>query len=261
MSQQTERQPVRIDPMRGYDETTYGERWGPLYDDLYPNVENSVIDLLARHAGNPPRALELAVGTGRIALPLRARGVHVTGIDASEEMVAKLRAKPGGEDLPVVMGDFADVEIDETFPLVYLTFNTIFGLVSQERQIECFRNVADHLEPGGHFVLDCFVPDVRRFDQHNTRLGVSSIDSVDEHTYEMTVYHPVEQRLETHVVKRLANGETIVLPVEIRFAWPSELDLMARLAGLELEDRFGWYDLRPFNERSSSHMSMYRKSE
>jgi len=247
--------------MRGYDETTYGKLWGQFYDDLYGDVEDSVIDLLARHAGTPPRALELAIGTGRIAVPLRERGVEVTGIDASENMVAKMRAKAGGESIPVVMGDFADVNVDGTYPLVYLTFNTIFALVTQEAQIECFRNVADHLEPGGRFIIDCFVPDIRRFDQHNSRLGVSSIDSVVEHTYEMTIYHPVEQRLDTHVVKRLANGETVVLPVEIRFAWPSELDLMARLAGLELEDRFGWYDLRPFNERSSSHMSIYRKPE
>lgn len=247
--------------MRGYDEATYGKLWGPFYDDLYGDVEDSVIDLLARHAGTPPRALELAIGTGRIAVPLRERGVEIVGIDASEEMVAKLREKPGGGTIPVVMGDFADVEVDDTFPLAYLAFNTIFALLTQERQIECFGNVAEHLEPGGRFIIDCFVPDLKRFDHHNTRLGVSSIDSVTEHTYEMTIYHPVEQRLDTHVVKRLDSGETVVLPVEVRFAWPSELDLMARLAGLELEDRFGWYDLRPFNERSSSHMSIYRKPE
>ncbi len=247
--------------MRGYDETTYGRLWAPYYDDLYSDVEDSVIDLLARHAGDPPRALELAIGSGRIAVPLRARGVEVAGIDASEEMVAKLRAKAGGEAIPVVMDDFAEVNIDDTFPLVYLAFNTIFGLLTQERQIECFRNVADHLEPGGRFIIDSFVPDIRRFDQHNTRLGVSSIDSISEHTYEMSVYHPVEQRVDTHVVKKLPDGETAVLPIQIRFAWPSELDLMARLAGMDLEDRFGWYDLRPFNERSSSHMSIYRKPE
>jgi SAM-dependent methyltransferase len=245
--------------MDGYDEKTYGQRWSHFYDGLYSDVEDSVIDLLARHAGNPPRALELAIGSGRIAVPLHSRGVEIVGIDASEEMVALLRAKPGGEGIAVSIGDFADVDVDDTFPLIYLTFNTIFGLLTQERQVECFRNVAHHLEPGGFFILDAFVPDVRRFDQYNTRMAVSSIDSVDEHTYEMTVYDPVEQRLSSHLVKRLADGETVVLPVEVRFAWPSELDLMARLAGLELEDRFGWYDLRPFNERSTSHMSIYRK--
>jgi SAM-dependent methyltransferase len=247
--------------MKGYDERTYGQRWAPHYDDIYNDVEDSVVDLLARHAGEPPRTLELAIGTGRIAIPLRDKGVEVTGIDSSEEMLAKLRAKPGGEGITTSVGDFADVDVEGAFPLIYLAFNTLFGLLTQERQVECFQNVADHLEPGGRFVIDCFVPDVKRFDQYNSRIGVSSIDSLDEHTLEMTIYEPVTQLLSSHHVKRLANGETVVLPVEIRFAWPSEIDLMARLAGLELEDRFGWYDLRPFTERSTSHMSIYRKPD
>ncbi|MGD2044563.1 MAG: class I SAM-dependent methyltransferase [Acidimicrobiia bacterium] len=245
--------------MDGYDERTYGQRWAPHYDRLYPDVEESVIDLLARHAGEPPRALELAIGTGRIAVPLQERGVEVTGIDSSEDMIAQLRAKPGGGTIEVSVGNFGDVDVDGVFPLVYLAFNTIFGLLTQEEQVACFRNVAAHLEPGGRFIIDCFVPDVRRFDEHNTRMGVSSIKSVDEHAYEMTIYDPVRQRLSTHYVRRMPDGDSLVLPVEIRFAWPSELDLMARLAGLELEDRFGWYDLRPFNERSTSHMSIYVK--
>lgn len=245
--------------MKGYDEKTYGERWSPFYDEMFDQVDETMVDLLARHAGEPPRALELAIGTGRVALPLRRRGVEVSGIDISEDMVERMRAKPGGEAIPVTMGDFADVGVDDTFPLIYLSFNTIFGLLTQERQIECFQNVADHLEPDGRFIIDCFVPDVKRFDHHNTRMAVSSIDSVDEHTYEMTIYDPVDQRISTQVVRRMANGENVVLPIEIRFCWPSELDLMGRLAGLELEDRFGWYDLRPFTERSTSHMSIYRK--
>jgi SAM-dependent methyltransferase len=245
--------------MDGYDATTYGRKWGPYYDEIFSEVDDSMIDLLARHAGDPPRALELAIGTGRVAIPLRDRGVEVVGIDASEEMVAHLRAKPGGDAIPVTMGDLGDVGVDGAFPLVYLVFNTIFGLLTQERQVECFQNVADHLEPGGCFIIDCFVPDVKRFDSYNTRLGVSSIRSTEEHAYEMTIYDPVTQRLSTHVVRRRADGETVVLPVEVRFAWPAELDLMGRLAGLELEDRFGWYDLRPFTEQSKSHMSIYRK--
>jgi SAM-dependent methyltransferase len=247
--------------MEGYDATTYGRVWGPYYDDIYTEVEDVLIDLLARHAGDPPRALELAIGTGRIALPLREKGVEVVGIDASEEMIARMRSKPGGEAITVTTGDFGDVDVEDEFPLIYLAFNTIFGLLTQERQIECFQNVADHLEPGGCFIIDCFVPDVKRFDQYNTRMGVSSIESVDEHMFEMTIYEPVTQRLATHVVRRNADGTSVVLPVEVRFAWPSELDLMARLAGLELEDRFGWYDLRPFTEQSKSHMSIYRKPE
>jgi SAM-dependent methyltransferase len=245
--------------MEGYDEHTYGRVWAPYYDDIFSVVEDSVIDLLERHAGSPPRALELAVGTGRIAIPLAQRGVEVAGIDVSEEMVARLRAKPGGEAIRVTMGDFADVDVDDTFPLIYLPFNTLFALPTQQRQIECFQKVADHLIDGGRFVIDCFVPDLTRFDRYNTHLGVSSISTPEEHRYELSIHDPVNQRVTSHMVKRNADGSTVVLPVEVRYAWPSELDLMARLAGLVLEDRFGWYDLRPFNEGSTSHMSIYVK--
>lgn len=245
--------------MEGYDERTYGRTWAPYYDEIFSTVDESMIDLLERHAGTPPRALELAIGTGRLALPLADRGVAVTGVDISDEMVARLRAKPGGEEIPVTEGDFADVPVDGEFPLIYLAFNTLFALPSQGRQVECFENVASHLESGGRFIIDCFVPDVTRFDSYNTRLGVSSITSPEEHRYELSIHDPVHQRTSSHMVKRNADGSTVVLPVEVRYAWPSELDLMARLAGLELEDRFGWYDLRPFNERSTSHMSIYVK--
>lgn len=246
--------------MKGYDETTYGRAWAPHYDEIFSTVDDSVIDLLLRHAGTPPRALELAIGTGRIAIPLTERGVEVTGIDVSEEMVARMRAKSGGEDIPVTFGDFADLTVDGQFPLIYLAFNTLFALLSQERQIECFSNVAEHLEPGGRFIIDCFFPDLTRFDKYNTRIGVSSMTGVEEHRLELSIHDPIRQRISSQMVKRSADGTTTVLPVEVRYAWPSELDLMARLAGLELEDRFGWYDLRPFNEQSTSHMSIYVKS-
>lgn len=246
--------------MEGYDKRTYGSLWARFYDTTYSKADDSQVDLLARHAGDPPRALELAIGSGRLAIPLSDRGVDVSGIDISEEMVANLQSRPGGEDIPVTMGDFADVDVEDSFPLIFLAFNTLFALLTQQRQVECFQNVADRLEPGGRFIIDCFVPDVKRFDSYNTRMAVSSIGSVDEHIYEMAVYDPVNQRISSHTVRRNSDGETVVLPVEIRFAWPSEIDLMAQLAGLELEDRFGWYDLRPFTERSTSHMSIYRKS-
>ena len=245
--------------MDGYDSQTYGELWAPYYDDVYPDVEPSVIDLLARHAGSPPRALELAIGTGRIALPLIERGVEVVGIDSSPAMVAKLRAKEGGQEADVIMGDFGEVNVDGTFPLIYLAFNTIFGLLTLDRQVACFANVADHLEPGGRFIIDAFVPDVKRYDQHNTRMAVSSISSPTEHVVEMGILDPVNQVITNHVIRRKTDGTEVVLPVMIRYAYPAELDLMARLAGLVLEDRFGWYDLRAFNAGSTSHMSIYRK--
>jgi len=246
--------------MSRYDAETYGELWAPFYDDIYGGVEPSTIDLLAGLAGSPPRALELAIGTGRLALPLAERGVNVAGIDISEDMVKKLRAKPGGENIEVHIGDIGDVAVDGTYPLIYLAFNTLFVLTSQERQIECFANVADHLEPGGRFVLDAFVPDMFRWDENNTRMEVSSISSNEEHAYEMSIHYPAEQRSESHLVRRLASGESVILPVTVRYVWPSEMDLMARLAGLELENRWNWYDRRPFDDHSQQHVSVYRKS-
>lgn len=245
--------------MSRYDAETYGTQWAPFYDDIYVGVEPSTIDLLTGLAGSPPRALELAIGTGRIALPLAESGVTVTGIDISEEMVKKMRAKPGGGDIEVHIGDIGDVDVDSTYPLIYLAFNTLFVLTSQERQVECFANVAEHLEPGGRFVLDAFVPDTLRWDEDNTRIGVSSISSNEEHAYEMSIHHPAEQRSESHLVRRLASGESVILPVTVRYVWPSEMDLMARLAGLELENRWNWYDRRPFDDHSGQHVSVYRK--
>ena len=246
--------------MSEYDISTYGEFWAPYYDDIF-NEADFEVGLLAELAGDPPRALELAVGTGRLALPLAEAGVTVTGIDISNEMVSKLRAKPGGDGIEVIMGDFADVEVKGTFPLVYLAFNTLFALTSQSRQVECFRNASAALEPGGRFVLDNFVPDLRRFDHNNTRMGVSSISSNEAHAYELSIHDPMTQQVVAHQVRRLEDGSTVVLPVTVRYAWPSELDLMARLAGLYLEDRWGWYDRRPFTEKSGQHVSVYRRLE
>lgn len=240
-------------------DNSYGEIWAPYYDDIFPDVDHSAIDLLEGFSRPSMRALELAIGTGRVALPLAARGVSVTGIDNSERMLDVLRAKPGGEGITVVTGDLAEVDVAGEWPLIYLPFNTLFILTTQQRQVECFQNVAAHLESGGRFVLDTFVPDMKRWDEQNTRMGVSSISSDTVHAYEMTIHHPIEQKNVSHMVRRLESGESVVLPVTIRYVWPSEMDLMARLAGLVLEDRWGWYDRRPFNDRSGQHVSVYRK--
>lgn len=247
--------------MSEYDIGTYGDAWAPFYDDIFSEVEESVIRLLKEYAGGRPRALELAIGTGRIAIPLALAGVKVTGIDISEEMVSRMRAKPGGEGIGVIMGDFADVAVSETYPLVYLAFNTLFALLDQNRQVQCFENVSQGLEPGGRFVLDTFMPDLRRYDHHNTRIGVSSISSNKAHAYELALHEPLNQKVISHQVRRMEDGSTVILPVTVRYAWPSEMDLMARLAGLDLENRWGWYDRRPFTEKSGQHVSVYRKPE
>lgn len=244
--------------MSEYDIETYGSKWAPYYDHVFANVDSEVAFLLPL-AGSPPRALELAIGSGRVALPLSEAGVEITGIDISDDMISLLRAKPGGDGIEVIKGDFADVEVVGEFPLVYLPFNTLFALTTQERQIECFVNTSRVLEPGGRFVLDTFVPDVKRFDRYGAYMNVSSISSAEAHAYELSIHDPVEQTVVSHQVRRLDDGTTVVLPVEIRYAWPAEMDLMARLAGLELEERWGWYDKRRFTEQSGQHVSVYRK--
>lgn len=246
------------DGLDDYTPESYGTAWAAYYDDIFAESADAV-DLLEELAGQPPRALELAIGTGRVGLPLAGRGVRVHGIEISEAMVEKLKAKRGAESIDVTVGDFADVGVNGSFPLIYLPFNTLFALLDQERQVECFQNVAQHLETEGRFVLDCFVPDIRRYDEHNTRMAVSSINSTREHAYELSIHHPLTQRVTSHQVRRQADGHTLVLPVKVRYAWPSELDLMGRLAGLELEHRWGWYDRRPFTEASGQHVSVYRK--
>ena len=243
--------------MEGYDASTYGDRIAGIYDELYQelfDVEGTV-DYLAELANGGP-ALELAIGTGRIALPLRERGVEVHGVDISEAMVEQLRAKPGGADIPVTMGNFADVPVYGEYPLVYLIFNTLFALTNQEEQVNCFANVAEHLTPGGVFVIECFWPDIARFDRHQ-RIGVDRITR-DTVSLETTRHDPVNQRSESlHVVMKESGIE--MYPVVVRYAYPAELDLMARLAGLRLRDRFGSWRREPFTSDSHGHVSVYEK--
>ena len=244
--------------MKDYEAATYGDRIARVYDDLYDelfDVDASVALLAELAAGRP--ALELAIGTGRIALPLKRAGVEITGIDVSEGMVAKLRAKPGGDEIEVVMGDFAEVEVEGDFGLVFVVFNTFFNLASQQDQVRCFANVADHLGDEGLFLLEAFVPDITRFNQHQYS-GVDSV-SVDEVIMEASRHDPVRQRVDSqHIVMR-AGKPVELYPVSIRYAYPSELDLMARLAGLRLRDRWGGWQREPFTSESKFHVSLYSR--
>ncbi len=198
--------------------------------------------------------LELAIGTGRLALPLAERGLEVHGIDASERMVAKLREKPGGDRIPVTMGDFADVGVEGRYALIFIGFNTFFALQSQDEQVRCFANVAAHLDDGGVFVVEGFVPDLARFDrgQRTNTTGVEARRLL----IDASQHDPVEQRVVSqHVV--ITEEETKLYPVSIRYAFPSELDLMARLAGLELQNRWGGWRREPFTGDSPRHVSVY----
>jgi SAM-dependent methyltransferase len=237
---------------------TYGDRIAEVYDDLHAEQlgdPTPAVDALAELAGDRT-VLELGIGTGRIAIPLAERGVPIRGIDASEAMVARLRAKPGGETIPVTIGDFADVPVDDTFGLIFIVFNTLFALTSQADQVRCLRNVAAHLEPGGAFALEAFVPDLARFDR-GQRTGTSAISSDWVHV-EHSIHHPAEQRVDAlHVIHR--TGGTSLYPVEIRYAFPAELDLMAELAGLRPAHRWSGWDRASFDDESTGHVSVWTK--
>ena len=211
------------------------------------------MEFLASVAGAGP-ILELAIGTGRVALPLAERGFEVHGIDASTAMVQKLRGKPGGTSIPVAIGDFADVEVEGSFSLVYVVFNTFFALPSQEAQVRCFQNVAERLSAGGVFVIEAFVPDLSRFDR-DQRVSATSVEP-DRVQLEVSSHDLAAQRVESlHV--QIEEGSTRLFPVHIRYAWPSELDLMARLAGLELRERYADFNRQAFSAAADVHVSVY----
>jgi SAM-dependent methyltransferase len=239
-------------------EDHFGEHVAARYDDPADDMFQQaaiepVVEFLAGLAGDGA-ALELGIGTGRIALPLARRGVPVHGIDLSAAMVERLFAKPGGEHVEVTIGDFATTTVDRTFTVAYLVFNTIMNLTTQDEQVECFRNVAAHLEPGGCFVIEVGVPDLQRlphgetirpFTVTPTRLGF------DE-------YEVVSQGLVSHHYS-VVDGTLETVSVPFRYVWPSELDLMAQLAGMRLRERYGGWRREPFTADSRSHVSVWVK--
>ena len=242
--------------MEGFGPATFGALNAEDYDDLHdPGTTEAAVDLIARVAGKG-RILELAIGTGRIALPLVARGHDLSGIEGSPEMVAKLREKPGGETIPVVIGDMADVAIDGPFDHVFLVFNTLFNLTCQEAQVRCFQNVADRLAPGGSFLVETFVPDLSGIkDGQRTRTKRLTMNEV---WLEAATHDPVQQVIEFQRI-RISEAGVRLVPLPMRYAYPPEMDLMARLAGLELEDRWGGWQGEPFTDTSKMHVSVYRK--
>ncbi|HET8653608.1 MAG TPA: class I SAM-dependent methyltransferase [Gaiellaceae bacterium] len=234
---------------------SYGNRWADRYDQLFSEFDPSdAVDRLALLAGAGGRVLELGVGTGRIAVPLAARGLDVSGVDASEAMIARLREKPGGSRIRVTIGDFADVPVEGRFAVVFIAFNTFFALTTQEDQVRCFENAAKHLADDGVFALEVFVPDVTRFDR-GQRVGAIRVE-LDEVQLEATSFDAVAQRSISQRIFVNPRGLELA-PVVIRFAWPAELDLMARLAGLRLRERLGGWDGRPFTAESEHHISLY----
>ncbi len=240
-------------------EDHFGERVAERYDEssaemFDPTVVEPAVDFLAGLAGDGA-ALELGIGTGRIALPLARRGVRVHGIDLSTAMVAKLRAKPGAEEIGVTIGDFATTTVAGTFSVAYLVFNTIMNLTTQDEQVACFQNVAAHLEPGGCFVIEVGVPSLRRLPPGETihvfryespiRFGFDELDVA-------------RQGLVSHHY-RAVDGALEVESIPFRYVWPAELDLMARLAGMTLRERWSGWQREPFTSESTKHISVWEK--
>jgi len=239
--------------MNSYSHDTYGERVAGVYDEWFSDYDSHAIDLLAELAQGG-KALELGIGTGRFALPLSAKGVEVEGIDAAAAMVSRLHAKPGGDRLKVTPGNFADVPVDEKFSLIYIVFNTFFALSTQEGQVLCFRNVAAHLAPGGCFVMEAFVPDVTRFTGNQVNLATKV--TTDEVQLDVGQHDAAMQRVISQKVV-ITDGSIKLFPVQIRYCWPSELDLMAQLAGLRLRERWSDWKREPFTSESGKHISIY----
>ncbi len=239
----------------------FGEQIAASYDDPdSPMFSGSVIsataDVLAGLAGRG-RALELAIGTGRIAIPLAGRGVQVHGIDLSRAMVARLRAKPGSEDIGVTMGDFSAVRVEGTFSLVYLVFNTIMNLTTQEAQVACFRNAARHLEPGGCFLIEVAIPDLRRLPPGQRAVPFE----VSGSGYAFDLLDVATQATSSNYFTRREDGSYDFCSIPFRYAWPAELDLMAQLAGLRLRYRWSDWSGEPFTNESTKHISIWEKPE
>ena len=240
------------------DDGYFDERVAARYDEssaemFEPDVIDPVVDFLAGLAGGG-RALELAIGTGRIALPLAQRGVPVHGIDMSKAMVARLRAKPGGEDIGVTIGDFATTRVDGAFALAYLVFNTISNLTTQAAQVACFRTVAAHLEPGGCFVIDVGVPELQRLPAGETY----HVFHASETRWGIDEYDVANQGLVSHHFE-IGDGRLELNSVPFRYTWPAELDLMAELGGMSLRERWSGWKREPFTSESRKHVSVWEK--
>ncbi|HEX5993023.1 MAG TPA: class I SAM-dependent methyltransferase [Thermomicrobiales bacterium] len=233
---------------------SFGEDTAEIYDQTPRGDEAETVAFLEGLAQGGP-ALELAIGTGRIGLPLAARGVDLAGIDLSPAMVSRLRAKPGGDQIPITIGDFADVAVPGRYRLIYVVFNTLFNLLTQDDQVRCFENVAAHLAEDGVFVVEAFVPTYLNRLRDEQYVDAEAIN-VNEVRLDVGRHDPVRQLLdESHLV--LSRDGVRLFPIVTRYAWPSELDLMARIAGLRLRDRWAGWNREPFTATSSRHVSVY----
>jgi len=240
------------------DDGYFDERVAARYDesaaDMFdPAVVDPAVDFLVELARSG-RALELGIGTGRIALPLAQRGVPVHGIEMSKAMVARLRAKPGGEDIGVTIGDFATTTVEGTFSVAYLVFNTISNLTTQAAQVACFRNVAAHLEPGGCFVIEVGIPGLQRLPPGET----ARVFHISETRWGIDEFDVANQGLTSHHFE-IVEGRVERFSTPFRYAWPAEYDLMAELAGMRLRERWSGWRREPFTSESRKHVSVWER--
>jgi SAM-dependent methyltransferase len=241
-----------------HDDGFFDQRVATRYDEsaqewFRPSALDPVVGFLAGLANGGP-ALELGIGTGRVALPLAQRGVRVHGIELSNAMVQQMRAKPGGGEIGVTIGDFATTTVEETFSVAYLVANTIMNLTTQAEQVACFRNVAAHLEPGGCFVIEVGVPALQRLPPGETVLAFE----VGENRWGFDEYDVARQGLVSHHFE-IVDGHVERLSIPFRYAWPAELDLMAELAGMRLRERWAAWGREPFTSDSRDHVSVWEK--
>ena len=239
-----------------FDETTFGKLYADEYDQLHdPGTTEESVNLIAELAEGKS-IIEFAIGTGRMALPLAALGFEVSGIEGSQEMTDVLRKKPGGAELTVEIGDMSTTRVAGEFDFAFLVFNTLFNLTTQDAQVLCFQNAADHLRSGGRFLVETFVPDMERFRETNSARTLSVGNN--SAWLELTQHDAVTQRVDFQRVRFSPKGSKL-FPLQMRYAWPQEIDLMAKLAGLTLDDRWGGWRREPFTGDSKMHVSVYRK--
>lgn len=241
--------------MKGYEQIlSFGEDVAVMYRNVKRGDEAAAVNFLAQLAGVGP-ALELAIGTGRIALPLASQGIRVDGIDISPAMIEQLRAQPGGKEILVTVGDIADVPVQDNYRLIFIVWNTLFNILTQDDQIRCFENVFRHLTEDGFFVVEAYVPSFLHKLSNDQYVNAEAI-LLDEVRLDVLRHDSATQMIEESHVFLKPSGVHLN-PVVQRYSWPSELDLMARIAGLRLKHRWGSWDKAPFNSTSSSHVSVY----
>ena len=243
--------------MKEYGPSTFGDLNADEYDALHnPGTTDACVDLIATLAGQSD-ILELAIGTGRIALPLAERGLNVSGFDASPQMLDILKAKPGGAKIPTWVADMASFDLGQQFDFAFLVFNTLYNLTTQEDQVRCFKNVAAHLRPGGQFLVEAFMPNRETF-ENNQAVRTKHVD-FDKVWLEAVQHDPVAQRLNYQRI-RISQQGTELKPLPMRYVWPSEMDLIAELAGLHLVERWGGWHRQPLTPNSEMQIALYERA-